>query len=192
MFVLINSIPNDPVRILVGPNADVAAIEVVRMRYGLDQPLYIRYVRCVVTITTGDLGTSTYYGGVAVMAKIFEWLPVTPLLPASSFTLAIGSVVPLDIFAAKSRNSGYDHPARVTSLVGVNAPSFRVDLPLIIVSIYYGDLLPPNGLVIPWVDPASAEGAALRLDVLATATLHLIPPSITPGTFQMATIMHIE
>ncbi|WP_367996875.1 ABC transporter permease [Haloferax volcanii] len=191
-FVLINSIPGDPVRILVGPSADAAAIEAARARYGLDQPLYIRYVRYVAAVATGDFGTSIHYGGVAVTGKIFERLPVTLLLLASSFTLAIGSAIPLGIFAAKNRNNGYDHLARITSLIGVSTPSFWVGLLLIIVFAYYGDLLPPSGLVMPWADPASVEGAASRLDVLATAASHLILPSITLGTLQMAAITRIE
>jgi len=191
-FVLINSIPGDPVRILVGPAADAAAIEAARAKYGLDQPLYVRYVRYLAAVATGDFGTSIHYGGVAVTEKIFERLPVTLLLLASSFTLAIGSAIPLGIFAAKNRNNGYDHLARVTSLIGVSTPSFWVGLLLIIVFAYYGDLLPPSGLVMPWADPASVDGATSRLDVLTTAASHLILPSITLGTLQMAAITRIE
>ncbi|AKU09491.1 MULTISPECIES: ABC transporter permease [Haloferax] len=191
-FVLINSIPGDPVRILVGPAADAAAIEAARAKYGLDQPLYVRYVRYLAAVATGDFGTSIHYGGVAVTEKIFERLPVTLLLLASSFTLAIGTAIPLGIFAAKNRNNGYDHLARVTSLIGVSTPSFWVGLLLIIVFAYYGDLLPPSGLIMPWADPASVDGATSRLDVLVTAASHLILPSITLGTLQMAAITRIE
>ncbi|WP_188424202.1 ABC transporter permease [Haloferax sulfurifontis] len=191
-FVLINSIPGDPVRILVGPAADAAAIEAARAKYGLDQPLYVRYVRYLAAVATGDFGTSIHYGGIAVTEKIFERLPVTLLLLASSFTLAIGTAIPLGIFAAKNRNNGYDHLARVTSLIGVSTPSFWVGLLLIIVFAYYGDLLPPSGLIMPWADPASVDGATSRLDVLVTAASHLILPSITLGTLQMAAITRIE
>ncbi|SFL15562.1 peptide/nickel transport system permease protein [Halogranum rubrum] len=191
-FVLINSIPGDPVRILVGPSADAAAIEAARVQYGLDQPLYVRYVKYLAAIATGDFGTSIHYGGVPVTAKILERLPVTLLLLVSSFTLAIGTAIPLGVFAAKNRNNRYDHLARITSLVGVSTPSFWVGLLLIIVFAYYTNLLPPSGLVMPWAPPGSVEGATSRLDVLATSASHLILPSITLGTLQMAAITRIE
>ncbi|WP_410767339.1 ABC transporter permease [Haloferax sp. DFSO60] len=191
-FVLINSIPGDPVRILVGPSADAAAIEAARAKYGLDQPLYVRYVKYLGAVATGDFGTSIHYGNVPVTEKILERLPVTLVLLASSFTLAIGAAIPLGVFAATNRNNRYDHLARVTSLIGVSTPSFWVGLLLIIMFAYYGGLLPPSGLVMPWADPASVDGATSRLDVFVTSARHLILPSITLGTLQMAAITRIE
>jgi peptide/nickel transport system permease protein len=191
-FVLINSIPGDPVRIFVGPAADAAAIEAARAKYGLNQPLHVRYFKYLASVATGDFGTSIHYGGAPVTQKIMERLPVTLVLLVSSFTLAIGTALPLGVFAANNRNRASDHVARVLSLVGVSTPSFWIGLLLIIGFAYHADVLPPSGLVMPWADPARVEGAASRLDVLATAATHLILPSITLGTLQMAAITRIE
>jgi peptide/nickel transport system permease protein len=190
-FVLINAVPGDPIRIMVGPNADASVVEALRAKYGLDEPLHVRYGKYLWNLVQGDLGRSIHYSA-PVSQKIMERLPVTLLLLVSSFTFAIATAVPMGVLSAQRRNEPADHVSRVLGLIGVSTPSFWIGLMLIIVFSYHFQVLPATNLIMPWAAPASVEGAATRVDVLVTSLRHLVMPTITLGTLQMAAIMRVE
>lgn len=190
-FILVNAAPGDPVRILIGPSADASTVGAIRAKYGLDQPLYVQYGKYLFNVVQGDFGRSIHYK-VPVAQKILQRLPTTLLLVASSFTFAIASAVPIGVLSAKRRNHLADHVFRVLGLVGVSTPSFWIGLLLIIVFAYHLGVLPATELIMPWAAPSAVEGAATRLDVLRQAAAHLLMPTLTLGTLQMAAIMRIE
>ncbi|PSP76100.1 ABC transporter permease [Halobacteriales archaeon QS_1_68_20] len=207
-FFLTDAIPGDPVQIMLGPSPSARDIELVRAKYGLDKPLWVRYINYLadvspiwlwpkatfpfVELQTGvDLGKSIYYS-VPVTQKIMERLPVTLLLVASAFVFAIVTAIPLGVLSAKRRNKPTDHVARVVSLIGVSTPSFWIGLMLIIVFAYHLDVLPATGLILPWANPAEVSGAENRIHILMLSFIHLIMPTITLGTLQMAAITRIE
>ncbi len=191
VFLFVNATPGDPVRVMLGPEADPETIERVRAQYGLDEPLHVRFGTYLVNVMQGDLGNSIHYG-VPVTEKIAEVLPVTILLTVAGFTFAIAVSIPLGVLSAKRRNERIDHVVRVISLLGVSTPSFWVGLILIILFSYHLKVLPATGLIMPWADPASVSGASTRLDVLFIAVEHLILPTIALGTLQMAAITRIQ
>jgi peptide/nickel transport system permease protein len=190
-FLLTDAIPGDPVSIMLGPSPSAQQAAAIRAKFGLDQPLHVRYLNYLLDVARGDLGTSLYYG-VPVTQKILERLPVTLLLLVSSFTFALVTAVPLGILSAKRRNKPTDHVSRVVALLGVSTPSFWIGLMLIIIFAFQLNLLPATNLVMPWAAPGSVEGAQTRLDVIVTAVEHLILPTITLGTLQMAAFTRIE
>jgi peptide/nickel transport system permease protein len=190
-FFLTDAIPGDPVQIMLGPSPSAQQAAAIRAKFGLDQPLYVRYFNYLFDVVQGDLGTSIYYG-VPVTQKIAERLPVTLYLLLSSFTFALLTAVPLGIISAKRRNKPTDHVSRVVALFGVSTPSFWIGLMLIIVFSFWLDLFPATSLILPWAPIASVEGATSRLDVIVKSVHHLIMPSITLGTLQMAAFTRIE
>lgn len=209
-FFLTDAIPGDPVQIMLGPSPSAQQAEAIRAKFGLDQPLWVRYINYVGDVspiwleaapgsfppfrpTFGvDLGRSIYFG-VPVTQKIAERLPVTLLLVASSFAFALAAAIPLGVISAKRRNKPVDHVSRVVALVGVSTPSFWIGLMLIIVFSYHlAGFLPATNLVMPWADPARIDGASDRLGVLVVAGKHLILPTLSLGTLQMAAITRIE
>jgi peptide/nickel transport system permease protein len=176
---------------MLGPSPSAQQAAAIRAKFGLDQPLHVRYLNYLFDVARGDLGTSLYYG-VPVTQKILERLPVTLLLLASSFTFALVTAVPLGIVSATRRNKPTDHVSRVVALLGVSTPSFWIGLMLIIVFAFQLDLLPATNLVMPWAPPSAVSGAETRLAVVVTAIEHLILPTITLGTLQMAAFTRIE
>ncbi len=191
VFLFVNATPGDPVRVMLGPEADPETIERVRAQYGLDEPLHVRFGTYIVNVMQGDLGNSIHYG-VPVTEKIAEVLPVTILLTVSGFAFAIAVSIPLGVLSARRRNERLDHVVRVISLLGVSTPSFWVGLILIILFSYHLNVLPATGLILPWTDPANVSGASNQLDVLLRAVEHLILPTIALGTLQMAAITRIQ
>lgn len=190
-FLLVYASPGDPIRILIGPSADASTVDVVRAKYGLDQPLYVQYGKYVLNVALGDLGRSIHYQ-VPVVQKILERFPTTLLLVVSSFAFAIATAIPIGVLSAKRRNQAVDHVFRILGLVGVSTPSFWIGLLLIIVFAYHIGVLPATELIHPWAHPNAVAGAATRLDVVRLAAIHLVLPTITLGTLQMAAIMRIE
>jgi peptide/nickel transport system permease protein len=190
-FLLTDAIPGDPVSIMLGPSPSAQQAAAIRAKFGLDQPLHIRYFNYLFDVVRGDLGTSLYYG-VPVTQKIMERLPVTLLLLVSSFAFALATAVPLGIVSAKRRNKPTDHVSRVVALLGVSTPSFWIGLMLIIIFAFQLNLLPATNLVMPWASPADVEGAETQVGVILTAIEHLILPTITLGTLQMAAFTRIE
>lgn len=190
-FFLIEAMPGDPVSIMLGPSPSAQQAEVIRAKYGLDQPVWVRYLNYLWDVVNLNLGESLYYG-VPVTQKIMERLPITLLLLLSSFTFALVSAVPLGIISAVRRNKPTDHVARIVALVGVSTPSFWIGLVLIIVFAYYRQWFPATNLVLPYADPATVEGATTRWEVVVTAAKHLVLPTISLGTLQMAAFTRIE
>jgi peptide/nickel transport system permease protein len=190
-FLLTNAIPGDPVQIMLGPSPSAEMVEQIRAQYGLDEPLPVRYANYLVSVAQGNFGQSIYYG-IPVLTKIMERLPVTLLLMLSSFAFALVGAIPLGIVSAKRRNQPTDHVSRVVALVGVSTPSFWIGLMLIIIFAYHLKWFPATGLVLPWAAPSSVPGASSRLDVLQSTVMHLLLPTLSLGTLQMAAIMRIE
>ena len=191
-FLLTDAMPGDPVSIMLGPSPSARMAEQVRAKFGLNRPLYVRYLNYVADVVLhANLGRSLYYN-VPVTQKILERLPVTLLLMLSSFAFALATAVPLGVISAKRRNQPTDHVSRVVALIGVSTPSFWIGLMLIIIFAFHLNWLPATDLVLPWADPGSVEGATTRLDVLVQAGRHLLMPMVSLGTLQMAAIMRIE
>ena len=207
-FFLSNAIPGDPVDVMLGPSPAQRQAEAIRAKFGLDQPLWLRYINYIGDVSPiwlstvdsfpyvvpefgVDLGRSLKYGA-PVSQKIMERLPVTLLLMGSAFTFAIATAVPLGVISAYRRNKPTDHVSRVVALVGVSTPSFWIGLLLIIVFAFYLGWFPASNLVLPWASPESVDGASTQWDVFTTAIHHLIMPTIALGTLQMAAITRIE
>ena len=61
-FLLTRALPGDPAAYFAGPAATKEAIEQIRVKLGLDQPLYVQFVRYVRDLAQGDLGSSLTTG----------------------------------------------------------------------------------------------------------------------------------
>lgn len=196
-FLLTESMPGDPVSIMLGPSPGLQQAAEIRAQYGLDQPVHIRFGKYIWNLLQGDLGRSLYYE-VPVTTKIVERLPVTMLLVGASFVFGTITAIPLGVVSAKRRNKPVDHVSRVVALVGVSTPSFWIGLILIIVFAFHAQdvawlpKFPATGLVLPWTDPATIDGASSRYDVIARSLEHLALPTLSLGTLRMAAFTRIE
>jgi oligopeptide transport system permease protein len=93
-------------------------------KYGLDQPVYVQYVKYMANVAQGDLGNSFYYESRSVTQMILQRLPVSMFIgiQAVIFGLVIGMV--LGIVAALRHNTLWDTLAVVIAVLGVSIPSF--------------------------------------------------------------------
>ena len=58
VFLFVHMLPGDPARLVAGPEADAAVIELVRKQLGLDQPLYMQFLHYICNVLQGDFGIS--------------------------------------------------------------------------------------------------------------------------------------
>src|SRR5260221_1633379 len=96
-FLLTRALPGDPAAYFAGPAATKEAIEQIRVRLGLDKPLYVQFVRYVGDLARGDLGNSlTTRQPVAYGIK--TRLPASAGRPVPGPVVAMSIAVPLGIF----------------------------------------------------------------------------------------------
>src|SRR2546429_907148 len=128
--LLPRALPGDPAAYFAGPAATKEAIEQIRVKLGLDKPLYIQFMRYVGDLARGDLGNSLTTGQ-PVAHEIKTRLPASAELTLLGLIVSMAIAVPLGILAATRPNSIIDHVCRVVAPAGVPLPVFFTALILI-------------------------------------------------------------
>src|SRR2546429_3342301 len=129
-FLLTRALPGDPAAYFAGPAATKEAIEQIRVKLGLDRPLYVQFIRYVGDLARGDLGNSLTTGQ-PVGYEIKTRLPASAELTLLGLMVSMAIPVPLGIPAATRPNSIIDHVFRVVATAGVSLPVFFTALILI-------------------------------------------------------------
>lgn len=169
VFVTIHLLPGDPAAVLLGPFATSAREEALRRMWGLDQPLFVQYVRYVTNVATGNFGTS-FLTGVPASTQIAAALPYTVVLGVSALVIAVGAGIPLGVTAAVRSRTAADHLSLILSLLLVSAPNFLVGIVLLLLfagrlrwlpAIGAGSFAHPGSLVAHTILPAMALSAGL-------------------------------
>jgi peptide/nickel transport system permease protein len=149
--------PGDPFSDLVqNPNVPPEVRLALRAKFGLDDPVYIRYVRWLVAMFQGDWGFS-FASRVDVDTLILQRLPATVAVIGASQILAILVAVPVGVLAATRPYSLFDQIANTLAFVGFSLPTFFTGLVLILVfsvnlhwlPFVFTTDLPGSGL--PWL-----------------------------------------
>ena len=195
-FLLTRALPGDPAAYFAGPAATTEAIQQIRVKLGLDKPLYIQFVRYVEDLAHGDLGNSLTTGQ-PVGQEIKTRLPASAELTLLGLIVSVVIAVPLGILAATRPNSLIDHACRVIATAGVSLPVFFTGLILIYVFYYHlGWAPPPLGrLDIFYSPPPQVTGFYLIDSLIAgdgevfvAALKQLILPALTLAIFSLAPI----
>ncbi|EEP70156.1 binding-protein-dependent transport system inner membrane component [Micromonospora sp. ATCC 39149] len=165
VFLLLQLVPGDPVRVALGTRFDQQTYDALRERSGLDRPLVAQYVSYVSHALTGDLGVS-FRSGQPVTTIVLERLPATLSLAVTAVLLALLVAFPLGVLSAVRSGSALDHAARVFSQFGVSVPDFWTGIMGILLFAGVLGWLPPSGYVALTEDPA---GWASHVILPATA-----------------------
>lgn len=124
-FFVLNVIPGDPVRAMLGDMADEQTVEQVRHSMGLDRPVPEQYLNWFVNMIHGDFGTSYTQNKpvVTLMATAFN---VTVRLAGFAFLLALVSGLVIGIVAAVFHGKWVDRLLMSLAIFGISAPAFWV------------------------------------------------------------------
>jgi len=147
VFVMMRSVPGDPVvALLVDAYTEEDAVR-VRAEYGLSKPLLVQYAIWVGKLAQGDWGSSILSGR-PVLRDVMIRLPVTLELIVLSMGIALLIAVPAAIIGALRQNTWADYTATTIAMIGVSIPEFFIGVLLLLVfSIGLGGLLPSSGWV---------------------------------------------
>ncbi len=182
-FFLIHLAPGDPVYYLAGQSGDEAYYELIRAKFGLDQPLLTQLWVYLSSVLRGDLGYSLSYQQ-PVAAVIFSRVPATLLLIVSAILMASVGGILLGVEAARRENSFYDRAFNTFALLGHSFPSFSIGHLLLLFFALYLGLFPAQGMISANQD---LTGINYFLDLLA----HLTLPALTLAIVQIAQIMRL-
>ncbi len=123
VFIVVRIVPGDPAQVILGDQADAAAIAALRGRLGLDRPLMDQYWSFIAGAVKGDWGISLVSGR-PVIREILDVLPWTLELTFISMIIGTAIGVPLGVWAAVNRNRMPDYLTRIASLIGLSFPPF--------------------------------------------------------------------
>jgi len=138
-------------------------------KYGFNQPLHRQFVRYVVNLFRGDLGTSIKYQR-SVNEIIALGFPVTLSLAAVALVWALLLGVTAGIVGAVRQNTAWDYGAMTAAMVGISIPTFVLG-PLLVLLF---------SLTFYWFPPAGWG-----------SWKHIVLPGITLGTVRASYIARL-
>lgn len=169
VFFMFQIIPGDPARLVAGEEASAAMVAALRLELGLEDPLYIQYIRYVGNVLRGNLGRSIRSGR-PVTQEILARYPATVELAAASTLIMILLGVPAGILSATHRRTLIDNASVVVAIGGASMPVFWLGLMLMLLfSVWLG-----------WF-PATGKGGLA----------HLVLPSLTLGASSTAILARL-
>lgn len=144
LFIMIRSIPGDPVSTILGPRASEELRAALTESMGLNEPLPMQVLYFFGNMLRGDLGIDVFSGR-AVSDIIFEQLPNTLWLIFASIVWAAALGIVLGCYSAVRRGTFVDKILAICSVGFIAAPSFVVSLYSLLVFAVWLKILPAIG-----------------------------------------------
>ena len=168
-------IPGDPAQIMAGSESSPEILAALRKQWGLDQPVYVRYLAWAGNIALGNLGDS-YFSRQTVLQLVSNALPVTVELAVLALLVAVVIAVPTAVVSAVRQGSWFDLTAAALGFVGLSIPGFWLGIMLIYLFAVQWQIFPAGGFT-----PVS-KGIWPNLQ-------SMILPAIALGTFASTQLM---
>ncbi len=142
LFTVLALAPGDPFgELATNPNVPPEVRMALREKFGLDDPVYLRYIHWLVVMIHGDWGFS-FVSRVNVDTLILQRLPATLFVIGSAQLIAILVALPVGVLAGTRPYSIFDQIANTLAFVGFSLPTFFTGLLLILVFSIQLDWLP--------------------------------------------------
>jgi peptide/nickel transport system permease protein len=167
IFLLLDIMPGDPARFMLGINATDDAVAALRVELGLDKPAFERFFIWLFGMLQGDLGIS-YAQRAPVAELMLERLQVSLPLALSALALSTLIGVPIGIIAAQNRGKLGDTSAMILAQIGIAIPNFWFAMLLVLLFAVTWRIFPPGGFV-PWGENPWLAARSLILPAIALA-----------------------
>jgi peptide/nickel transport system permease protein len=142
LFGVLAMAPGDPFEELATNPAIPPEVRLaLRAKFGLDDPVWQRYLHWLAAMVQGDWGFS-FQSRMDVDKLILQRLPVTLIVIGASQILAISVAIPVGVLAAIRPYSIFDQVASTFAMIGFSLPTFFTGLVLILVFSIQLDWLP--------------------------------------------------
>jgi peptide/nickel transport system permease protein len=180
-FMLVYIAPGDALNAVAPADAPAEVIEALKVTYGLDRPLPVRYGLWLARALQGDLGASIASGR-AVAGEVAAAVGNTLLLASAAALVGVTLGCVLGALAGYRAGSWIDRLASASSVVGVSIPHYWLGLVLTIVFSIKLGWLPAMGASPGGSGVWEWDVAHLRHLLLPAATLCVIPMGIVTRT----------
>jgi peptide/nickel transport system permease protein len=148
-FLLMHSIPGGPFDESNMPLPPAAKANILR-KYGLDQPIYVQYLRYMGNAIRGDFGISYQSPDETVIQLIARTWPISIQLGGLTVIVAMGTGLILGTIAAVRQNSWVDYLVTTLATLGLTVPNFVVAIWLILIFAVNLRWLPVGGWGDDW------------------------------------------
>ena len=133
LFTVLALAPGDPFEDLASnPSVPPEVRMALRAQFGLDDPIWQRYLLWISSMLKGDWGFS-FVSRLNVDVLIWQRLPVTIAVIGASQVLALLVALPVGVLAAARPYSWFDRIASTVAFVGFSLPTFFTGVVLILV-----------------------------------------------------------
>jgi peptide/nickel transport system permease protein len=179
LYTVLALAPGDPFgELSTNPNVPPEVAAALRASFGLDDPIYLRYLHWLVAMAHGDWGFS-FVSRMNVDSLILQRLPTTLYVIGSAQLLALSVAIPVGVYAATKPYSIFDQIANTLAFIGFSLPTFFTGLLFILVFSVKLDWL-------PFVYTTDVKGSGIHwaLEQLRQA----IMPVMVLGLFQAASM----
>ncbi|TFV70948.1 ABC transporter permease [Bradyrhizobium frederickii] len=179
LFVVLALAPGDPFsELTTNPNVPPEVAASLRAKFGLDDPIYLRYLHWLSAMLHGDWGFS-FVSRMDVDQLILQRLPATLYVIGSAQLLALLIAIPVGVYAATKPYSLFDQVANTLAFVGFSLPTFFTGILFILIFSITLDWLP-----FVYTTDIKATGIRWVLEMIRQA----IMPVAVLGLFQAASM----
>lgn len=147
LFLLLNVLPGNAALMAGGPqetHVDATYVELMKKEWGLDQPLYVRYLAYMGKLAVGDLGKS-FLRRESVSGLLASRIWPTLKLAVVAMGVAVCLGVPLGFYSALRQGSWLDSVSMIGAVSGVSLPQFWLGLLLMFFFAVKLPVLPAQG-----------------------------------------------
>jgi peptide/nickel transport system permease protein len=178
LFTVLALAPGDPFSDLAtNPNVPPEVGLALRAKFGLDDPVYLRYLHWLVAMAQGDWGFS-FVSRMNVDALILQRLPATLYVIGSAQLLALSVAIPVGVYAAMRPYSLFDQVANTLAFVGFSLPTFFTGILFILIF----------SIKLDWLPFVYTDVKATGLRWLLEEVRQAIMPVMVLGLFQAASM----
>ena len=197
VFVTMHLLPGDVAQLLLGEHATNEQLQRLRQQLGLDQPVWVQYLRFLRDALEGDLGTSIQSNRPA-LHDVLVAFPVTLQLTLASLLIATLLGVPIGAVSAVRQGTRFDAVVMTLTLFGVSMPIFWLGLMLLVLFAAGLGWLPVGGLMPVGLEPPRIIGMSVidsilsgDVTMIAASLRHLLLPAVTLASVPLALIARI-
>lgn len=138
----------------MGDDVSLRELEGLRRQYGLDQPIYVQYLKWIGGLLRGSMGYSLDHQR-PVAELIAERLGLTAIVSFLTIVFAYLIAIPIGVYSATNQYSVGDYTFTVVGFIGLATPNFLLALILMYILARYfgfavGGLFSPDFAVAPW------------------------------------------
>ncbi|MEQ8194885.1 MAG: ABC transporter permease [Rhodospirillales bacterium] len=172
IYGLIGLMPGDPIDMMIAADPKMTSADAERLRalYGLDKPIYERYLNWAQAALAGDFGYSRLYAQ-PVLTVMWPALGNTLILLGLTIFFSVLIGIPLGMAAALRPYRKLDYTINFIAFAGISTPSFWLALMIIILFSVKLGIFPASATVVA-ADAGWWERAGAMVLPVMTLTVH--------------------